>query len=157
MCELSFSAADRTATSLAYQSARGIRESPLRTATRVRSPACVPPVGARDYSRSVTTTPAPVATARSAPSNASNASVAVQFVLCGIVWGSSFLFMKVALTGISPGQVVWSRLILGGLTLGLFVALRGDPLPRRVRVWLHMTVLAISFCVVPFLLFSWAQ
>lgn len=102
----------------------------------------------------MTTTPAPVATARSAPSNA---SVAVQFVLCGIVWGSSFLFMKVALTGISPGQVVWSRLILGGLTLGLFVALRGDPLPRRVRVWLHMTVLAISFCVVPFLLFSWAQ
>lgn len=102
----------------------------------------------------MTTTPAPVATARAAPSNA---SVAVQFVLCGIVWGSSFLFMKVALTGISPGQVVWSRLILGGLTLGLFVALRGDPLPRRVRVWLHMTVLAISFCVVPFLLFSWAQ
>lgn len=87
----------------------------------------------------------------------SNTSIAVQFVLCGIVWGSSFLFMKVALTGISPAQVAWSRLILGGLTLGLFVALRRDPLPRRVRIWLHMTVLAISFCVVPFLLFSWAQ
>lgn len=65
--------------------------------------------------------------------------------------------MKVALTGISPAQVAWSRLILGGLTLGLFVALRRDPLPRRPKVWLHMTVLAISFCVVPFLLFSWAQ
>ncbi|GAA1934283.1 DMT family transporter [Microbacterium aoyamense] len=84
-------------------------------------------------------------------------SVAVQFVLCGIVWGSSFLFMKVALTGISPAQVAWSRLVLGGLTLGLFVALRRDPLPRRLKIWLHMTVLAISFCVVPFLLFSWAQ
>lgn len=111
-------------------------------------------VGARDYSRSVTTTTAPAATAQP---TYSNASIAVQFVLCGIVWGSSFLFMKVALTGISPAQVVWSRLILGGLTLGLFVALRRDPLPRRVRVWLHMTVLAVSFCVVPFLLFSWAQ
>ena len=87
----------------------------------------------------------------------SGTSVAVQFVLCGIVWGSSFLFMKVALTGITPGQVAWSRLVLGGLTLGLFVALRRDPLPRRPRIWLHMTVLAISFCVVPFLLFSWAQ
>jgi drug/metabolite transporter (DMT)-like permease len=87
----------------------------------------------------------------------SNLSIAVQFLLAGIVWGSSFLFMKVALTGISPGQVAWSRLILGGLTLGLIVALRRDPLPRRVRIWLHMTVLAISFCVVPFLLFSWAQ
>lgn len=87
----------------------------------------------------------------------SNAVIAVQFILCGIVWGSSFLFMKVALTGISPAQVAWSRLILGGLTLGLFVLLRRDPLPRQVTVWLHMTVLAVSFCVVPFLLFSWAQ
>lgn len=81
----------------------------------------------------------------------------MQFVLCGVVWGSSFLFMKVALTGISPAQVAWSRLILGGLTLALFVALRRDPLPRRPMIWVHMTVLAISFCVVPFLLFSWAQ
>ncbi|HEX5729372.1 MAG TPA: DMT family transporter [Microbacterium sp.] len=80
-----------------------------------------------------------------------------QFVLTGIIWGSSFLFMKVALDGISPGQVVWSRLLLGGLTLGLFVALRRDPLPRSLKLWGHMTVLALSFCVVPFLLFSWAQ
>lgn len=87
----------------------------------------------------------------------SSSTVAVQFVLCGIVWGSSFLFMKVALTGISPGQVAWSRLVLGGLTLGLFVALRRDPLPRQPKIWAHMTVLALSFCVVPFLLFSWAQ
>src|SRR5688572_10015123 len=65
--------------------------------------------------------------------------------------------MKVALEGISPGQVAWSRLILGALTLGLFVALRRDHLPRSLKVWGHMTVLALSFCVVPFLLFSWAQ
>lgn len=84
-------------------------------------------------------------------------SIAVQFVLCGVIWGSSFLFMKVALTGISPTQVAWSRLILGALTLGIFVALRRDRFPRRLVVWAHMTVLAVSFCVIPFLLFSWAQ
>ena len=65
--------------------------------------------------------------------------------------------MKVALVGLSPGQVAWSRLVLGGLTLGLFVALRRDHLPRSLKVWGHMTVLALSFCVIPFLLFSWAQ
>ncbi|PZU26731.1 MAG: EamA family transporter, partial [Microbacterium sp.] len=74
-----------------------------------------------------------------------------------MVWGSSFLFMKVALEGISPAQVVWGRLLLGGITLGVFVVLRREPLPRRLAVWGHMTVLAVSFCVVPFLLFSWAQ
>lgn len=84
-------------------------------------------------------------------------SVAVGFVLTGIIWGSSFLFMKVALGGLSPAQVAWSRLVLGALALGLFVLVRREALPRRLVVWGHMTVLALSFCVVPFLLFSWAQ
>ncbi|MEV7693090.1 DMT family transporter [Microbacterium sp. NPDC089189] len=88
---------------------------------------------------------------------ARSSTIAVQFVLTGVIWGSSFLFMKIALTGISPAQVVWSRLTLGAITLGIFVALRRDPLPRRLVVWLHMSVLALTFCVIPFLLFSWAQ
>ena len=87
----------------------------------------------------------------------SSRAIAVQFILTGIIWGSSFLFMKVALEGISSGQVAWSRLLLGGITLGLFVAVRHDPLPRSLKIWGHMSVLAVSFCVVPFLLFSWAQ
>lgn len=87
----------------------------------------------------------------------SGSLIAIQFVLTGVIWGSSFLFMKVALEGLSPAQVAWSRLVLGAVTLGIFVAVRRDTLPRSVRVWLHMTVLAVSFCVVPFLLFSWAQ
>ncbi|WP_374316487.1 DMT family transporter, partial [Microbacterium sp.] len=91
------------------------------------------------------------------PATPTQASVVVQFVLAGVVWGSSFLFMKVALGGISPAQVAWSRLVLGALALGLFVLLRRESLPRSVRIWGHMTVLAVSFCVVPFLLFSWAQ
>jgi drug/metabolite transporter (DMT)-like permease len=103
------------------------------------------------------TTPTATAATPATLRGPSNASVTVQFVLAGIVWGSSFLFMKVALVGLSPGQVAWSRLVLGGLTLGLFVALRRDHLPRSLRIWGHMTVLALSFCVIPFLLFSWAQ
>lgn len=91
----------------------------------------------------------------------STATVAVQFLLLGIIWGSSFLFMKVALEGISPAQVVWGRLVLGALTLGLFVLIRRDRLPAfrgaGLRTWGHMSVLAVSFCVVPFLLFSWAE
>ncbi len=81
----------------------------------------------------------------------------VQFALAGVVWGSSFLFMKVALEGVGPGQVAWSRLVLGALALGAFVAMRRERLPKSLRIWGHMTVLAVSFCVVPFLLFSWAQ
>ncbi|TDN88589.1 DMT family transporter [Microbacterium sp. BK668] len=92
-----------------------------------------------------------------AASKKAQLAVAVGFVLTGIIWGASFLFMKVALGGLSPAQVAWSRLVLGALALGLFVLVRRETLPRQLSVWGHMTVLAVSFCVVPFLLFSWAQ
>lgn len=83
--------------------------------------------------------------------------ITTQFILSGVVWGSSFLFMKVALTGISPAQVAWTRIVLGALTLGALVLLRRETLSRSAAVWGHLTVLGLTFCVIPFLLFSWAQ
>jgi drug/metabolite transporter (DMT)-like permease len=100
-----------------------------------------------------TTSRPPAAPARPA----SNATIAVQFALLGVVWGSSFLFIKVGLEGLSPAQVVWGRLVFGALTLGVFVLIRRETLPRSARIWAHMTVLAVSFCVAPYLLFAWAE
>jgi drug/metabolite transporter (DMT)-like permease len=79
--------------------------------------------------------------------------IAVQFVLVGIIWGSSFLFMKVALGGISPRRSRGDVSCWAAATLGVFVLVRRDRLPARAvraRVWGHMTVLAVTFCVVPF-------
>ncbi|SDR99680.1 DMT family transporter [Microterricola viridarii] len=93
----------------------------------------------------------------------SQVSIALQFLAMGTIWGASFLFMKVALDGVSFGQIAWSRLVLGGLTLGLIVLatrprVAGGPvLPREKIVWLHFTVIAITGCVVPHLLFAWAE
>lgn len=84
-------------------------------------------------------------------------SVAVQFVLTGIVWGSSFLFIAVALTGMTPAQVAGGRLLFGALALAAIVAIRRERLPRGLRTWGHLCVLAMTFCVVPFLLFAWAE
>jgi len=81
----------------------------------------------------------------------------------GLVWGASFLFMKIALDGVSFGQVAWSRLVLGGLTLGIIVVVarprvaNGPVLPREVSVWLHFLVIAVTGCVLPHLLFAWAE
>ncbi|MFJ4223238.1 DMT family transporter [Microbacterium sp. NPDC089695] len=83
--------------------------------------------------------------------------VTVQFVLVGVVWGSSFLFMKVGLEAVSPGQLVWARLVLGALTLGVVMLVRRERLPRAIRLWGHLLVIALTFCVAPFLLFAWAQ
>ncbi|WP_430647241.1 DMT family transporter [Agromyces sp. GXS1127] len=87
----------------------------------------------------------------------------VQFLSAGLVWGASFLFMAVALTGISFTQVAWTRTVLGGLTLGLVVLVArprvdgGPVLPRQPVVWVHFLVIGVLGCVIPFLLFSWAQ
>ncbi|MCC4909719.1 DMT family transporter [Microbacterium sp. cx-59] len=103
------------------------------------------------------THPAATRSAPAVPAAPASAAITIQFVLTGIVWGSSFLFMKIALEGLSSAQVVWSRLVLGAVTLGLFVLVRRDSLPRNIRTWGHMSVLALSFYLVPFLLFAWAQ
>ncbi|MCU1479051.1 MAG: hypothetical protein JWQ64_3744 [Subtercola sp.] len=81
----------------------------------------------------------------------------LQFLAMGLVWGSSFLFMKVALTGVSFGQVAWARLVFGALTLGLIVLIGRHRLPRGPIVWLHFLVIGIVGNVLPFLLFAWAE
>lgn len=86
-----------------------------------------------------------------------NTLLITQFLLAGTVWGASFLFMKVALEGMSPGQIVWSRILLGALTLGVFVLIARDRFPKSLRIWAHMLVVAVIFCLGPFLLFAWAQ
>src|ERR1700712_3827119 len=75
----------------------------------------------------------------------------------GLVWGASFLFMKVALTGVGYGQVAWARLVFGALTLGLIVLISRQRLPREPVVWLHFLVIGIVGNVLPFLLFAWAE
>jgi len=83
--------------------------------------------------------------------------VALQFIAMGLVWGASFLFMKVALDGVSFGQVVWSRLVFGAITLGIIAVIVRARLPREPIVWLHFVVVAITYCVIPYLLFAWAE
>ena len=84
-------------------------------------------------------------------------SIVLQFVGMGLVWGASFLFMKIALDGVSFYQVAWSRLVLGGLTLGIIVLLSRQRLPRERVIYLHFLVIALTNCVIPHLAFAWAE
>lgn len=84
-------------------------------------------------------------------------SALLQFLAMGLVWGASFLFMKVALDGVSYGQIAWSREILGAMTLGLVMLVGRHRLPRERVVYLHFVVIAITNCVIPHILFAWAE
>lgn len=82
--------------------------------------------------------------------------VPAQFAALALVWGASFLFIRVALDGLSPVQVVFGRLTCGALVLGAVMVGTRRRWPRGVEVWGHLTVIAVLLCVAPFLLFAWA-
>jgi drug/metabolite transporter (DMT)-like permease len=78
----------------------------------------------------------------------------VRMGVTALFWGSSFLWIKVALGGLDPVQIAFARLALGGLTLlGLCLVTR-TPLPRGRAVWLRLLVPAVLGNAVPFVLFG---
>lgn len=85
------------------------------------------------------------------------AGTLAKFVGMGLVWGASFLFMKVALAGTSPVQIAWTRLLLGALALGVVMLVTRSPLPRQRAMWGHFAVVGVVGCAVPYTLFAWAE
>lgn len=80
-----------------------------------------------------------------------------QLVLLGTIWGSSYLLIKVAVAGIPPLPLVAGRLVLGALTLLAALAVNKTRLPRRPATWAHVTVMALTGNIVPFLLIAWGE
>ncbi|MDQ1402950.1 MAG: hypothetical protein QOG03_1266, partial [Actinomycetota bacterium] len=74
-----------------------------------------------------------------------------------LVWGSSFLLIKVGLRGLTPSQLVLTRLVFGAGVLLVVVVARRLSLPTDWRMWGHLTVLAVTANVVPFVLFAWGE
>ena len=50
--------------------------------------------------------------------------VAAQYVALAVTWGASFLFIKIGLKGLSPGQVALGRVVTGAVTLAVISAAR---------------------------------
>ncbi len=85
-----------------------------------------------------------------------NATVA-RFLLLATLWGSSFTFIKVSLEGLTPGQLVLTRLVLGAVVLVSIAGLRRVPLPRSAAVWGHIAGAALFGNVLPFLALSYGE
>jgi drug/metabolite transporter (DMT)-like permease len=82
---------------------------------------------------------------------------AARFVALGAIWGSSFLFIKEALEGLAPAQVVLGRLLAGAIVLVAAVLFGHGRWPREAKVWGHLALLAVVANVVPFFLFAWGE
>jgi drug/metabolite transporter (DMT)-like permease len=78
----------------------------------------------------------------------------VRFITLALVWGSSFLWIKMALGGLSPIQVAFARSVLGMLVIVGFALATGAKLPRDRRAWVRVIVPSLFGNAIPFTLFG---
>lgn len=80
-------------------------------------------------------------------------------ILLGVVWGASFMGVKLSLTGFGPAQVAAIRIALGALALTALAYGLGKGLPGFAarRLWAHIIGMGMFSNAFPFLLLAWAQ
>lgn len=81
----------------------------------------------------------------------------VRFAALSLIWGFSFLLIKVGTDGYAPFQVTFGRLLSGTAVLAAAMAVRRERLPRSGRTWGHLAVAAFFLNALPFSLFAYAE
>ena len=79
------------------------------------------------------------------------------FLALGLMWGSSYLFIKIAVDDFGTFTLVALRLAIGAALLWTVLRLRGLPLPRDRRLYGHLFVMGLINITIPFLLITWAE
>ena len=79
------------------------------------------------------------------------------FLALGFMWGSSYLFIKIAVNDFGTFTLVALRLLVGAALLWTVLRLRGKPLPREPRVYRHLFVMGLINITAPFFLITWAE
>jgi drug/metabolite transporter (DMT)-like permease len=80
-----------------------------------------------------------------------------RLVLLAGIWGWSFLFIRVAVRGMTPTTVAFTRVALGAAVLLVAVGARGLRMPRDLHWWRHFAVAALISNAVPFSLLAWGE
>ncbi|MFI6287926.1 DMT family transporter [Streptomyces sp. NPDC051018] len=80
-----------------------------------------------------------------------------RFAVLSVVWGFSFLLIKVGTEAYAPFQVTLGRLFFGTAVLAVAMAVRRERLPRGIRTWAHLAVAAFFVNALPFSLFAFAE
>ncbi|MEU9336262.1 DMT family transporter [Streptomyces sp. NPDC048290] len=81
----------------------------------------------------------------------------LRFAALSLIWGFSFLLIKVGTEAYAPFQVTLGRLLFGTAVLAVAMAVKRERLPRGARTWAHLTVAALLLNALPFSLFAYAE
>lgn len=81
----------------------------------------------------------------------------VRFAFLSLIWGFSFLLIKVGTEGYAPFQVTFGRLFFGTAVVAAVLVVKRERLPRSPRTWAHLSVAALLLNALPFSLFAYAE
>ena len=75
----------------------------------------------------------------------------------GIMWGTSYAFIKLGVETLPTFTLIATRLAIGLALLATVVLMAREPLPRSPRIYGHLVVMAAINIVIPFTLITWAE
>ncbi|MFE2964444.1 DMT family transporter [Streptomyces sp. NPDC059340] len=81
----------------------------------------------------------------------------IRFGALSLIWGFSFLLIKVGTEGYAPFQVTFGRLLFGTAVLAAAMAVKRERLPRGAGTWGHLAVAAFLLNALPFSLFAYSE
>ncbi len=81
----------------------------------------------------------------------------IMFWLVALIWGSSFMLIRIGVEAIHPVHLVLIRVGIAAVGLGLVVVVTRQPIPRDWRILLAMVAVGIGNNAIPFTLISWGE
>lgn len=79
------------------------------------------------------------------------------FIILGIIWSASFLWIKLALNEIGPFTLVAFRVLFGVLFAGGAVLLQRKAWPSDWAGWFPFLLLGVTSVAIPFFLITWGE
>ena len=79
------------------------------------------------------------------------------FILLGVIWSSSFMWIKIAIREIGPSTLVAFRVTFGLLFGIAVIFVQRVKLPRDSKTWASLLLLGLTNIAVPFFLISWGE
>lgn len=79
------------------------------------------------------------------------------FWLVGLIWGSSFMLIRIGVGELQIAEVVFIRTAIGALGLGAVIALRRVPVPTDWPTLRSLIIIGLGNVVAPFMLITWSE
>src|SRR3954447_5242274 len=81
----------------------------------------------------------------------------VLLLILGLMWGTSYAFIKLGVETLPTFTLIATRLLIGFVLLAAVVIVAREPLPRNPRVYVNLLIMSVINIVIPFTLITTAE